>query len=69
MMITADRKVVAWNARAAVLLDLPEALLARQPQFEEVQAYQWQMGEFSQTPDGPENRVPHRWPAQSAACL
>jgi len=51
MMITADRKVVAWNARTAVLLDLPEALLAREPHFDEVQAYQWQINEFSQTPE------------------
>jgi signal transduction histidine kinase/CheY-like chemotaxis protein len=51
MMITADREVVAWNTRAAVLLDLPEELLTKQPRFDEVQAYQWQAGEFSQTPD------------------
>jgi signal transduction histidine kinase/DNA-binding NarL/FixJ family response regulator len=49
MMITVDRKVVAWNARTAVLLDLPEALLATEPRFDDVQAYQWQIGEFSQT--------------------
>ncbi|MEA2739384.1 MAG: two-component system, sensor histidine kinase [Acetobacteraceae bacterium] len=49
MMITADRMVVAWNARAAILLDLPEALLANEPHFDEVQAYQWKIGEFSET--------------------
>jgi signal transduction histidine kinase/DNA-binding NarL/FixJ family response regulator len=51
MMITADRRVVAWNARTAVLLDLPEALLAKEPRFDEVQAYQIQIGEFTQTPE------------------
>jgi signal transduction histidine kinase/DNA-binding NarL/FixJ family response regulator len=51
MMITADRKVVAWNARTSVLLDLPETLLAKDPHFDEVQAYQWRIDEFSQTPD------------------
>jgi signal transduction histidine kinase/DNA-binding response OmpR family regulator len=49
MMITADRRVVAWNARAAILLDLPEALLAKEPLFDEVQDYQWRIGEFEQT--------------------
>jgi signal transduction histidine kinase/DNA-binding response OmpR family regulator len=39
--------VVAWNARTAVLLDLPEALLAKAPSFDEVQAYQWQINEFA----------------------
>jgi signal transduction histidine kinase/CheY-like chemotaxis protein/HPt (histidine-containing phosphotransfer) domain-containing protein len=51
MMITVDRKVVAWNARAAGLLDLPEGLLAKEPQFNEVLAYQCEIGEFSQTPE------------------
>ncbi|MEA2729597.1 MAG: two-component system, sensor histidine kinase [Acetobacteraceae bacterium] len=51
MMITVDCRVVAWNARAAVLLDLPEALLAREPHFDEVQAYQWQIGEFDHAPE------------------
>jgi signal transduction histidine kinase/DNA-binding NarL/FixJ family response regulator len=51
MMITADRKVVAWNARAAELLDLPEVLLAAEPRFDEVLAYQCQIDEFSQTPE------------------
>jgi signal transduction histidine kinase/DNA-binding NarL/FixJ family response regulator len=51
MMITADRKVVAWNAQTSVLLDLPETLLARAPHFDEVQAHQWRIDEFSQTPD------------------
>jgi len=50
MMITADQKVVAWNSRAAALLDLPEDLLARQPGFEELQALQWQKGEFVEAP-------------------
>jgi signal transduction histidine kinase/CheY-like chemotaxis protein len=50
MMITADRQVVAWNTRAAILLDLPEALLAKQPHFDEVQDYQFQIGEFTETP-------------------
>ncbi|WP_158932971.1 ATP-binding protein [Acidisphaera sp. S103] len=49
MMITADRRIVAWNARTAALLDLPESLLAKQPHFEEIHAYQWQIGEFTQT--------------------
>lgn len=51
MMITADRKVVAWNARGAALLDLPEALLASEPSFDEVRAHQWRIGEFAETPD------------------
>jgi signal transduction histidine kinase/CheY-like chemotaxis protein/HPt (histidine-containing phosphotransfer) domain-containing protein len=50
MMIAADRRVVAWNTRAAILLDLPEALLARQPHFSEVQEYQFQINEFAETP-------------------
>ena len=50
MMITTDRKVVFWNARVSVLLDLPETLLAKEPSFDEVRAYQWQIDEFSQTP-------------------
>ncbi len=50
MMITADRRVVAWNVRGAALLDLPEALLASEPTFDEVQAHQWRIGEFAKTP-------------------
>jgi signal transduction histidine kinase/CheY-like chemotaxis protein/HPt (histidine-containing phosphotransfer) domain-containing protein len=49
MMITADRRIVAWNARTAALLDLPEPLLEKEPHFEEIHAYQWQIGEFVQT--------------------
>jgi signal transduction histidine kinase/DNA-binding NarL/FixJ family response regulator len=51
MMITADRKVVAWNARTAALLDLPVSLLAAQPSYDQVQAYQFQINDFTQTPD------------------
>jgi signal transduction histidine kinase/CheY-like chemotaxis protein/HPt (histidine-containing phosphotransfer) domain-containing protein len=50
MMITADRKVAAWNARAASLLDLPETLLAQRPDFHEVLDYQTTMDEFVETP-------------------
>jgi signal transduction histidine kinase/DNA-binding NarL/FixJ family response regulator len=49
MMITPERRVVAWNACLATLLDLPESLLANEPHFEEIHAYQWQIGEFAYT--------------------
>jgi signal transduction histidine kinase/DNA-binding response OmpR family regulator len=49
LLIRADRRVGAWNARAAALLDLPEELLAREPPFEKVLQYQEQIGEFAQT--------------------
>jgi signal transduction histidine kinase/CheY-like chemotaxis protein len=51
MMITPDRKVVAWNGRVANLLDLPEAMLAKGPHFDEMQADQWRIGEFAHTPE------------------
>ncbi|HEY0182019.1 MAG TPA: ATP-binding protein [Rhodopila sp.] len=51
VMITAERRIVAWNARAAALLDLPETLLARQPLVDEVRTYQAEIGEFSETPE------------------
>jgi signal transduction histidine kinase len=51
LLVNADRRVGAWNKRIAVLLDLPEALLARRPLFDTVIDYQEQMGEFVQTPD------------------
>jgi signal transduction histidine kinase/CheY-like chemotaxis protein/HPt (histidine-containing phosphotransfer) domain-containing protein len=50
LMVTADRRVGAWNARAAALLDLPEALLANGPLFDKIRLYQEQIGEFTQTP-------------------
>jgi signal transduction histidine kinase/DNA-binding response OmpR family regulator len=51
MMITVDRRVVAWNARTLDLLELPESLLANEPLFDAVQAYQWRIGEFADTPE------------------
>jgi signal transduction histidine kinase/DNA-binding response OmpR family regulator len=51
MMITADRRIAAWNARAISLLDLPEAILAEARHFDDLLAYQRQNGEFAHTPE------------------
>ncbi|MDR3532504.1 MAG: ATP-binding protein [Rhodopila sp.] len=50
MMVTADGKIAAWNARMAALLDVPETLLAKEPYFGELRAYQERIGEFTGTP-------------------
>jgi signal transduction histidine kinase/CheY-like chemotaxis protein/HPt (histidine-containing phosphotransfer) domain-containing protein len=47
LMVTADLRVAAWNARALVLLDLPESLLIRAPHLDELRDYQDQIGEFA----------------------
>jgi signal transduction histidine kinase/DNA-binding response OmpR family regulator len=46
MLIAADGTVLAWNARTTYLLDLPVALLSRKPKIDQIEAYQWEMGEF-----------------------
>jgi signal transduction histidine kinase/CheY-like chemotaxis protein/HPt (histidine-containing phosphotransfer) domain-containing protein len=51
LLVTADRRVGAWNARAAALLDLPEELLATGPLFDTLRDYQEQRGEFAQAPE------------------
>lgn len=50
MMIAADHRIAAWNARAIELLGLPETLLDRQASIEDVEAYLWQAGEFEMLP-------------------
>jgi signal transduction histidine kinase/DNA-binding response OmpR family regulator len=52
LMMGPDGTVLAWNARTTYLLDLPLALLTRRPKIDEIEAYQWEIGEFeSATPD------------------
>jgi signal transduction histidine kinase/DNA-binding response OmpR family regulator len=50
MLIAADGTVLAWNARTTYLLDLPVALLSRKPKIDQVEAYQWEMGDFDTAP-------------------
>jgi signal transduction histidine kinase/DNA-binding response OmpR family regulator len=50
MMIAADGSVAAWNERTTHLLDLPASLLDRKPGIDQIEAYQWQMGEFDTAP-------------------
>jgi signal transduction histidine kinase len=47
MMVDSDRRVAICNRRAMELLDLPMALMAGRPLFEDVLAYQWAHEEFS----------------------
>jgi signal transduction histidine kinase/DNA-binding NarL/FixJ family response regulator len=46
MMIAADGTVAAWNARTTHLLDLPAAMLHRKPHIDEIERFQWEIGEF-----------------------
>lgn len=50
IMVSAKRIVEVCNRRAIELLDLPPALMAARPPFEEVLAYQWSVQEFSASP-------------------
>ncbi len=49
MMVDNDRHVPICNRRAMELLDLPVALMTRNPRFEEVLAWQWSQEEFAGT--------------------
>lgn len=49
MMVNADRVVEVCNRRARELLDLPESLMAGQPRFEDVLAFQLARGDFDDT--------------------
>ena len=51
MMVNAQRVVEVCNQRAIELLDLPPALMAAQPRFEDVLRWQWQNDEFVHTPE------------------
>ncbi len=51
MMVNAARVVEVCNQRAIELLDLPPALMAAQPRFEDVLRWQWQNDEFVHTPE------------------
>ncbi|HEY1935720.1 MAG TPA: PAS-domain containing protein [Acetobacteraceae bacterium] len=51
MMVNADRRVVVCNTRAMEMLDLPRDLMATQPHFADVLAYQWHANEFEFTAD------------------
>ena len=46
MMLSEQGRVTYYNQRLLALLDLPDALLARQPLFEQVLAWQQEMGHF-----------------------
>ena len=46
LMVDADRRVQVCNRRAMMKLDLPEALMASRPLFDEVLRYQWESGEY-----------------------
>ena len=46
LMIGPDGTVLAWNTRTSYLLDLPVSLLSRRPKIDQIEAYQWEMGEF-----------------------
>jgi signal transduction histidine kinase len=46
MMVDADRRVQVCNRRAITRLQLPEALMAEHPHFDDVLRWQWQQGEF-----------------------
>jgi signal transduction histidine kinase/DNA-binding response OmpR family regulator len=48
MMVDADRRIVVCNRRAMRKLDLPDALIARQPTFDEVMRWQWENGEYGE---------------------
>ncbi|MDM0087315.1 MULTISPECIES: GGDEF domain-containing protein [unclassified Variovorax] len=50
MMVNAERVVEVCNRRAMQLLDLPEALMASRPSFQQVLDHQMARGEFSSTP-------------------
>ena len=50
LMVTPDRKVAVCNRRAIELLQLPPALMASQPSFDDVLAFQLQSNEFAQAP-------------------
>ena len=50
MLIAADGTVLAWNARTTYLLDLPVSLLSRKPNIDQIEAFQWEMGEFETAP-------------------
>jgi PAS domain S-box-containing protein len=50
MMIDADQRVPVHNRRVLEMLDLPLALMARKPPFEDILRFQWARGEFG--PDG-----------------
>ncbi|MGJ7542116.1 PAS-domain containing protein [Variovorax sp. LT1R16] len=50
MMVNAERVVEVCNRRAMELLDLPEALMASRPSFQQVLDHQMAQGEFSGTP-------------------
>ncbi len=51
MMVNADRVVEVCNARAMQMLDLPPELMNGRPHYADVVAFQWQMEEFSVTPE------------------
>jgi diguanylate cyclase (GGDEF)-like protein len=51
MMVNAERVVEVCNQRAIELLDLPPALMAARPRFEDVLRWQWQNDEFVHTPE------------------
>ena len=46
LMMTPERVVAVCNRRAMEMLDLPPALMASQPKFDEVIQYQWLRGDF-----------------------
>jgi len=50
LMVTPDRKVAVCNRRAIELLQLPPALMASRPDFDEVLAFQLRSNEFAQAP-------------------
>lgn len=51
MMVNAEHVVEVCNPRAIELLDLPPALMASRPRFEDVLDYQWSTDEFRDTPE------------------
>jgi len=60
VMYDREHRLVAFNPRAAELLNLPVALLAANPRFEEVTAAQVARGEFAEYGDDPA-RSAERW--------
>lgn len=57
MMVDVDGRVSICNQRALDLLDLPAALMASQPRFGEVMAYQARHGDFEELPDDMRRRL------------
>jgi signal transduction histidine kinase/DNA-binding response OmpR family regulator len=51
MMISSDRRVMVHNHRAVEMLNLPADLMATNPNFADILAFQWKTHEFSGAPE------------------